>query len=214
MAGPAALQRFNLPILHGLMAKGELSFFGFRLPFQISDLVHRTQFRLGMTMTFQTERHAERFRVIYFIHLINAPVTFHATDAARDVNGVIEINEVRHLVDLHPFNRLAARRAFTNERQTRIVFEHLIVAIHASGTRRNIGEPGFVHAGMTVTAIKTELSRVRVVRKRDGLDRLVADARVLGREVIPHPRRHRGADEHNADNDQDRQPVGPLWKNR
>ena len=167
-----------------------------------------------MTVAFQTEGHAERFGVVNLVHLINAPVTFHATDAARDVDGVVEINEVRHLVDLHPLNRLAAGGAFTNERQTGIIFQHLIVAVHAGGTRRDVGEPGFIHAGVAVTAIHAELTRVRGVRERDRLDWLIADAGVLGREVIPHARRHRPAKEHHADNDQYRQPVGPLWKYR
>ena len=48
-----------------------------------------------IAMAIQTECHAERLGVINLIHLVDAAVAFHATDAAIHVDGVIEIDEIR-----------------------------------------------------------------------------------------------------------------------
>jgi len=165
-------------------------------------------------MTFQTERHAERLGVVNFVHLINAPVTFHAAQAAIHVNGVIEINVVGKFMDLNPLNRLAARRALTHQRQPRIVFQHLIVTVHTGGGGGNIREPGFLHARMAITAIHPKLPRVDRMGKSHRLNRLITDAGVFGSEVIPDARRDSRADQEHADDDVQRQPIGPFWENR
>ena len=54
-----------------------------------------------------------------------------ATDAAVNVNRMVEIDVIRHLMDLHPFDRLACGRAVAHHRQTGIILEHLGVAVHA-----------------------------------------------------------------------------------
>ena len=127
-------------------------------------------------MAVETETHAQGFDLAHFVHLVNAPVTFHATDAAPDMDGVVEINVVRHLVNLHPRNRRVVRRAVADDLQARIVFQHLIVAVHAGGRAGQIGEPGFFHAVVAIAAVKAELSGVNLVRKRHRLHRLVAGA--------------------------------------
>ena len=47
-----------------------------------------------------------------FVHLVDLAVAFHATDAAVDMDGMVEINVIRQLMDLHPGNRLAGLRNF------------------------------------------------------------------------------------------------------
>jgi hypothetical protein len=61
-----------------------------------------------------------------------------ATDAAIHMHGVIEINVIGDFMDLHPIDGLAGRGAFANERQARIVGEHLIMAIHAGASAGNV----------------------------------------------------------------------------
>jgi len=102
--------------------------------------------------------------MIHLIHPVNPSVALDATDAAVDVDGVIEIDEVRQLVNLHPGNRPAALGAFTDQRQTRIVLEHLAVAIHTGRTGRDIGEPRFLDTGVAIAAIDSELAGVRAWR--------------------------------------------------
>ncbi len=165
-------------------------------------------------MTFQTERHAEWLGVIDFVHLINAAVAFDAAQTAIHMDGMIEVSEVRELVDLNPLNRLATRRTLPHQRQPRIVFEHLVVTIHAGGRGRDIGKPGFLDARMAISAINAHLPGVGRVRECHRLNRLVTNPSVLRREVIPDARRYSGADQQPADDDIQRQPVGPFWENR
>src|SRR5687767_11270459 len=140
-------------------------------------------------MTFQTEAHRERLLVANFIHLVHAPVAMDATDAAIYVHGVIEINVIGDFVDLDPVDGLAGRGAFANERQARIVGEHLIMAIHARAGAGNVRIPGFFNAIVAITAVDPELIGVDGVGKTDGLNRLVTDAGVFGREIIRHAER-------------------------
>jgi len=214
MTGGTGLHRFDLPFAHGFFAELKLRRLGGRFPRQVGDLVLGPQLQFRMTMAFQAEGHAERFGVINLIHLVNAPVTFHAADAAVDVNRVIKIRKIGNFMDLNPLDGLAGGGAFTNQRQARIVLEHLRMAIHASGRRGDIREPGFLHARMAIPAIHPELPGVHRVGERHGLDRLIADAGVFGCEIIPHPGRHGGADKKHSDDNHQRQPVGPLWENR
>src|ERR1039457_811332 len=106
VTGRAALQRFDFPIVNELLAVHILQSFGFDrigapLPAEARDLVRRTDGGGGIAMAVEAESHAEGFVVAHFVHLVNAPVTFHATESARDVDGVVEINVVRRLVNLH-----------------------------------------------------------------------------------------------------------------
>ena len=82
-------------------------------------------------MAIQTKRHAQRLRMVDFIHLIDPTMALDAADSSVDVNGVVEIDEPRHLVDLDPRNWFTGRSAFADEFESRIVLQHLAVAIHA-----------------------------------------------------------------------------------
>ena len=53
-------------------------------------------------MAFQAERHAERFVVVNFHHLVNPTVTLYAANATVDVDGMVEINVVGSFVDSDP----------------------------------------------------------------------------------------------------------------
>lgn len=136
MAGRAIFQFLHLPIVHKIRPVLYLQLFiavwvGTPLPAQIRDLVGWPDMRRRVTMAIKAETHAERLRMIDLVHLVNPPVTFHATDAARHVDRMVEVNVIRRDVDLHPRNRFAGRRAITNNRQARILFQHRAVAIHA-----------------------------------------------------------------------------------
>lgn len=89
-------------------------------------------------MALQAKGHAEGLCLPHLIHFVNVAMTMHATDAAVNVHGVIEVNEIRHFVDLHPGNGFARLRTFSHQRQAWIVLEHLIVAIHARRTGGNV----------------------------------------------------------------------------
>src|SRR4051812_25715399 len=104
------------------------------LPIQVGDFVRRANLGGGITMAIKAECHAEWLGVVNFIHLIDLGMAFDATNAAVDVDRVVEVNKIGNAMDLNPFNRLTTGRAFANERQTWVVLEDLIMAVHTSGT--------------------------------------------------------------------------------
>src|ERR1035441_6235561 len=104
VTGRAALQRFDFPIVNELLAVHILQSFGLDrigapLPAEARDLVRRADGGGGIAMAVEAKAHAERFFVAHLVHLVNAPVTFHATDATPDVDRMVEINIVGHLVN-------------------------------------------------------------------------------------------------------------------
>ena len=52
------------------------------LPSEIGDFIDWPQIGAWIAMAIEAERHAERFRVINFVHLIDFTVAMNATDAA------------------------------------------------------------------------------------------------------------------------------------
>ena len=181
-----------------------------RIPIQLRDLVLRPQVRRGIAMAIQAEGHAQWFGVINLFHLVDLAMAMHATDPAIHMHGVIEVHVVRHFMDLHPRNRLAGLGAFPNQRQPRIILEHLIVAIHAGGTGRDIRIPGLLHRAVAITAVQSELIDVDGMREPDRLDRLIPDAGIFRCEVVPDARRDSRADQQRADDNVKRQPVRPF----
>ena len=163
-------------------------------------------------MAIQAERHAQRLRVIHLIHLVDLPVALHATDAPVHVHRVVEIDVIRHPVNLHPRDRPARLRALPHQRQPRIVLQHLAVAVHARRRRRDVRIPRLLHPVMAVAAIHPQLVHVHRVRERHRLQRLIPHPRILRRQVIPHPGRDRRRSQRPAHQDQPRQPIRPLWE--
>jgi hypothetical protein len=126
------------------------------------------------------------------------------------VNGVIEINVVRNLVDLDPFHRIARLVAGAHRREQRAVGLDLVVAVHARLRGRHGGRRALVHADMAVTAIDAELAVMQRMAERHRLDGRVANARVFRRGVIGGGRGD-DANQHQDENDDlERQFVGRL----
>ena len=122
-------------------------------PIQVRDFVQGANLAGGVSMAFQTKRHAKRLCVIYLVHFVNRAVAFHAADAPIDVNGMIEIDVIRQFVDLHPRNGRAGTLAFAHQSQPRIFLKHLIVAVHANRSGRNVGKPGLFNGAVAITAV-------------------------------------------------------------
>ena len=104
MAGRAILQRFNVPFFDKLFAVILLEVWIARLPVEVGNLVEIANVRGRIAMAFQTKRHGQRLFLANFVQVIDVAVTFHAADAAVDVNGMVEIDVIRDLMDLHPWN--------------------------------------------------------------------------------------------------------------
>lgn len=185
---------------------------GFIRPVQIINLVKRPEVGRRVAVAIEAKGHAEGLRMAHLRHLVDLPVAGDAAHPAIHMDGVIEKLEIRRPVNLHPGNRLPRFGAVAHQGQARIVGQHLAVAVHADGGRRDVGVPRLFHAGVAIAAIQTELPDVRLVGIRHRLNRLVADAGVFRREIIP-----RSGDGHRSAHQQpnrnlQRQPVEPLGK--
>jgi len=66
--------------------------------------------------------------MIDLFHLVDSSVAFDATDAAAHMHGVVEIDEIRHAMNLDPGYGPPALRALAHQFQPRVVLEHLVVA--------------------------------------------------------------------------------------
>ena len=85
---------------------------------------------------------------------------------------------------------VSSRDSHSKSRLGRIILQHLAMAVHAGGCRRDIWEPGFFNTRMAIAAIHAQLTGVNRVRERHWLNRLITDARILRCEIIRDAQRH------------------------
>ena len=62
-------------------------------------------------MAIQTPPHAQRFRLINTLHLVDSAMAFNTTHPMRHVGLMAEINVLGKIVNLDPLHRLARRPA-------------------------------------------------------------------------------------------------------
>ncbi len=139
-------------------------------------------------MALEAPRHAEWFCFIDDRHFIDCAMTAVTADAAVHMDGVIEISIVRQLVNTNPWNWLACFPALLHGREARAVrFDFsLAVTIDASLCVWNIRMARNLNKTVAVAAVHAELLHMDGMRKGNRLVRLVTDAGVLRREVIPN----------------------------
>src|SRR5262245_26403874 len=102
--------------------------------------VGRLNIALRMTMALQAPLHKQRVFSPRNWHLIDRSMTSRTLDASIHMNAVIEINEIRKIVDARPLQGSILAIACTDRFQRRTVGPYLRVAIHARLSRRNTGE--------------------------------------------------------------------------
>lgn len=212
MARGAILGSVDSPVMHEFFSQLQLLFRS-NLKIEIVDILWMPNLQFRVAMAIQAKRHAQRFCVINLIHFVDGSVTLHTTDAPIHVNRMVEIDIVRRFMDLNPWNRFPRLSAVPHQCQLRIVFQNLIMAIHAGRCAGNIGIPGFLHAVMAITAVKAELARVNTMRKRHRLDRLITNARVFRGEIIGKARGDAAANQQGANKNFRGKPIRPLGKN-
>jgi hypothetical protein len=134
-------------------------------------------------------------------HLIHLAVAARATDAAIHMRGVIVINVIGRAMELHPLDWLPGFPARPHRFKLRIVLFHLLVTRHAGLRVRQIRVRRDIDEIVAVTAIHPELLDMHIVREWHRLNRLVSDAGILRRDVIPGPGGQPANDHHATDRD-------------
>src|SRR5215211_113624 len=120
-------------------------------------------------MAFETPPHRERRLLIHQRHLVNGAVTGRAADALLHVNTVVEVDEVRKVVDAVPLKRLVVAKAGPHRLENGGAGPNLRVAVHARLGRRNVGERGLLDRGVAVTAVNPDAADVMRVAELDRL---------------------------------------------
>ena len=211
---PAATDRgVHIPVVDEFFPQLPLGGAGRGFPVEVGDLIQRAKVILRSAMALETPAHAVGFGMVDDFHVIHLSVTGHATDAPVHVNRMVEVDVIRRLVNPYPGNRVAGFPGFADGSQFRAQRLDLGVAVHAGLRSGNVGVRGFLHPGVAVAAIHSQLVDVQRVIEGHGLGWLIANPGIFGRKVIGHAGDHAGRYHRNADQDFDWKPVGPSWEN-
>src|SRR5437879_5611176 len=114
--------------------------------------------------------HEQGFVLISKRHLVHPSVAGNAADSLVNVNVVIEIDELRQIVDALPGDRFAAAKTGPNRLQHGAPEPNLLMAVHARLGRWDARKGGILDRGMTVAAINAKLADMVLVAERDRLD--------------------------------------------
>jgi hypothetical protein len=135
----------------------------------IENLIAGAEILAGIAMASQTPLHLQGFRLVHQGHLIDWTVAGVATDALGDVNAVIEVDEVRELVDPGPLQRFAGTIAGADGLKELSVVPNLRVTVHARLGRGDSGEAGGLDRGVTIAAVDAESGDVMLMAEWDRL---------------------------------------------
>ncbi len=155
---------------------------------QVCDLIERAQFVFGIAMAVEAPAHAVRLCLLHYFHFIDLAVTVLAGDAAIEMDAVIEVNKIRGLVNLSPFDRGVVLIRIAHHRQLFTVLFDLTfiwpVAVEAGLVRGHVRVTGHLGKGMTVDALHPKLAHVQLVRIGHWLGRFVANFCVFRCEIV------------------------------
>src|SRR5205814_1453025 len=105
----------------------------------------RTDKSLRTAVAVQAPLHVKRRRLPGQRHLIDAAMAGGAADAFLHVNTVIEVDEVRKVVDAVPTQRFARAQAFANRLEHATLHPNLVMTVHANARRWDSRERGCLH---------------------------------------------------------------------
>src|SRR6266487_2427142 len=133
------------------------------LPVHVKNLVLRPQRLLGVPVAVHAPLHQQSVGLKNQRHLVDLPMARRAADPFIDMNAVIEIDEIGQAVHFVPLDRFVGAKALANRFKIGRAIEKHRVAVHAGLRRRNPGNRGRFHAGMTVTAVNAVIADVMLV---------------------------------------------------
>ena len=133
------------------------------------DELARPDILFGVAVTVEAPLHLQRVLLPGERHLVHSAMATLAADALVDVNAVIEIDEIRQIVDARPPDRFAGAETGAHRFQRRAGDPDLRVAVHAGLGGRNVGEAGSLHRGVAIAAIDPDRAHVVRMAERNGL---------------------------------------------
>ena len=158
----------------------------FRLPVEVEHLVQRTKILLRRTMAIQTPLHCQRRHARGEGHLVNRAVAGLATDPFGDVDAVVEVDEVRKLVQPLPVEGMPLLNASISGFKHGLIGVQLRMAGHACRERGDACEGRLLDRSMAVTAVETVITDVVLVAERHGLFERVIRSGGIRHDCAPH----------------------------
>ena len=105
--------------------------FVLRPPCHVENLVSTTDKPFRLAMTLQTPLHLQRRCLIEDRHVVDPSVTRRTANAFLHVNAVIEIGEVRQVVNSYPLDRFPAAEARAHRFEIWTIRPDLFMTTHA-----------------------------------------------------------------------------------
>src|SRR6185503_787146 len=124
------------------------------------DLFARANVVLGIAVTVDTPFHLERVLLPHERHLIDAPMAGLAAHPLLHVDAVIEVHEVRQVVDADPLHRLVFAEAGAHRLEDRRRLPDLRVAVHARLRGRDPGEGRGLNRCVAIPAVNPIVEHV------------------------------------------------------
>lgn len=129
-----------------------------------SSVFRRLEHKLfWLAVAFKTPCHSEGVTLPGHFHLIDGTVTVVAAYTSRNVNTVIEIDEVRDRVDLVPLQRCVGFPAFANWLKQRTICPDLRVASHTNVSCRDRSGGSLFDRPVAEATINSQLRHVVLV---------------------------------------------------
>ena len=179
MAGRTVRQSLDVVRQHQLFTEFglRLAVLGLGVEAHRVDVFSRAQVLLRIAVAIDAPAHVERVLFPHQRHLVDAAVAAFAAHALLHVHRVVEVDELRQVMQAHPRNGLVLRVAIADDLQHFGVGPDLRVARHAGLRRRNACARGDVHTGVAIAAIDAEALHVVIVAE------LVAATEGLGKRI-------------------------------
>ncbi len=146
------------------------------------------------------------------VHSLDVAMTRRAAHPGSDVNAVIEVDELRKLVNPDPVKRLTAPGALADERQARTLPRNELVTIHTDLRLRDRSERRDFDLGVAVTTIDLQLTGMKAMAEGHWLPGHVAGVRETRGEVVPGRKQRAGHRQEQNEAGVERNPVRPRRK--
>src|SRR5206468_473258 len=108
---------------------------------------------LGLPVAVDAPFHLQRRLLPHQGHPIDLAMARRAADALVNVDAMVEIDEVRQIVNPSPLNGAVGTEALAHRLQEGTVRENLRVTVHARLGRRNAGKGGVLDRCVAIAAI-------------------------------------------------------------
>src|ERR1700674_5628136 len=134
-----------------------------RLVAHRGDELARADVLLGVAVAVQAPLHAERSLLPGQRHRVDAPVAGFTTDSLGNVNTVVEVNEIRQIVDARPWDRVAGPVTGPHRLQRRTREPDLRMAVHAGSSGRDVGKTRGLDRRVAIAAVDADPAHVMLM---------------------------------------------------